>query len=57
MHCHLEAVTEINMDDLAGVSIQHEIRRMPIAQSENITDHRHDGKGTRVVRSPSKPGF
>jgi hypothetical protein len=41
MHGNLEAVAEINVDDFPRISIQHQIRRVPIPKTQDITNHRH----------------
>jgi hypothetical protein len=55
MHRHLEAVSKINVDDLAGNPVQHQVTRVAIAETQNIPDHGHDGKRARVVGTAIEP--
>jgi hypothetical protein len=57
MHGHLEAVSEINVDDLAGDPVQHQVTRVAIAETQDVTDHGHDGERACIVCAAIKPGF
>jgi hypothetical protein len=39
MHGDFEAVTKINVNDLASDTVQHQIRRMSVAKAEDISNH------------------
>ena len=39
MHGDFEAVTKINVNDLASDTVQHQIRWMSVAKAENISNH------------------
>ena len=54
-HRHLEAVAEVDVHDLAADATEHQVRRMPVAETKDITDHRHHRKRSRVVGSPVEP--
>ena len=36
LHGHFEAVAEVNVQYFAGLSVQHEVRRMAITQTKDI---------------------
>ena len=55
VHRDLEAVAKVNVDDLARAPIEHQIARVPIAEAENVADHRHDGEGARAVGAAVQP--
>ena len=54
-HRHLEAVAKVDVHDLAADATEHQVRRMPVAETKDITDHRHHRKRSRVVGSPVEP--
>ena len=56
-HSNLETVTEINMNDFPAHSIHQQIRRMTIAQSENMSHHRHDSESATVITPSIEPSF
>lgn len=39
MHSNLETIAEIDMNNLASATLQQQIRRVPISQAENVTNH------------------
>ena len=45
-HSDLEAVSEVNVHDLASVSLEHDIGRVSVAQPKNVTHHGHHCKTT-----------
>src|SRR5690554_1439827 len=55
LHGNLEAVAKVDVDNLARDAVEHEVRRVAIAETEDVPDHRHDAQGPRVVRSPLQP--
>jgi hypothetical protein len=57
LHSNLEAVTEIDVNDPPRNAIHKQVARMAVSQSENVSDHRHDGKRTAVVASTVEPRF
>ena len=57
VHGYFETVAEINVDDLAGDTVQHQVTRVAITETQDVTDHGHDGERTRVVCAAIKPGF
>lgn len=50
IQCDLKAVAQIDVQHFAA-RVQHDVRRMPIAQAKNVADHRHHRKRSDVVRS------
>ena len=57
MHGHLETITEIDVHNLAGDPVQHQVGRMAITKTEDITDHGHYGERACVIRTTIKPRF
>ena len=57
VHGDFETVTEINVHNLSGHAVEHEIGRVAIAQTKNVPDHGHDGKRACVVGTTIEPGF
>ena len=55
VHSNLEAVAEVDVEDLAGVAVEHEVRRVPVAEAEDVPDHGHDRQAPRVRRPPLEP--
>jgi hypothetical protein len=51
----IEAVPEIDVQYLAGVSVQHQVTRVPVAQPEEVANHGHHRQRTCVGRSPVEP--
>ena len=43
MHRSLEAVAEVDVKNLAAVSVEHEVARVAIAEAEEVPDHGHHG--------------
>jgi hypothetical protein len=41
VHRSLEAVAEIDVQYLAGVSVKHQVTRVPVAQPEEVANHGH----------------
>ena len=56
-HGHLEAVAEVDVDDLARDAVQHQVARVPVPEPEDVPHHRHHGQRARVVGAPLEPGF
>ena len=52
---HLEAVAEVDVQDLARVAVQHQVGRVAVAEPEDVADHRHDRERARVVGAPEQP--
>src|SRR5690606_33345598 len=48
-HRHFEAVAKVDMDDLSRNAVEHQVRRMPVAESEDVPHHGHDGQGPGIV--------
>ena len=55
VHGDLEAVAEVDMEDLARVAVEHEVRRVPVAEAQDVSDHGHDGQAARVPCAPVQP--
>lgn len=45
------------MDDPSTQSIHQQVRGMTISESEDVSDHGHDGEGTTVVAATVEPGL
>ena len=43
VHRSLEAVAEVDVKNLAAVSVEHEVARVAIAEAEEVPDHGHHG--------------
>jgi len=43
--------------DLAAHAVEHEVRRMSVAEAEDVADHRHDSEGASVVCATIKPSL
>ena len=56
-HGYLKAISKVNMHDLSTDPIQHEIRRMSIPKSQNVTNHGHNGQGASVIGAPLEPNL
>ena len=56
-HRNLETITEINVDDLSSDAVKHEVRRVTVAQTQNVANHGHDTERSRVVCSSLEPCF
>ena len=41
LHGDLEAVAEVDVDDLARDPVQHQVARMPVAETEDVAHHAH----------------
>jgi len=54
-HRNFEAVPKVDVDNTARNAIQHQVRGMPIAQTEDITSHRHDSERACVVVAALEP--
>jgi hypothetical protein len=39
--CHLEAVAEVNVDELARVAVQHEVGWVAVPKAKNVAHHVH----------------
>jgi hypothetical protein len=55
VHRDLEAVAKVNVDDLARAAVEHQVARVPVAETENVADHRHDGERARAVGAAVQP--
>mmetsp|Transcript_31785 Transcript_31785/g.69550 ORF Transcript_31785/g.69550 Transcript_31785/m.69550 type:complete len:207 (-) Transcript_31785:165-785(-) len=54
-HRHLEAVAKIDVQDLPREAVQHQVRRMPISEPEDVADHAHHGERAREVAPSLEP--
>ena len=52
---HLEAVAEVDVQDLSASAVECKVGRVAIAQAQHIAHHGHDGKGASVVRAAVQP--
>lgn len=57
VHGDFEAVAEVDVDDLAGDAVEHEVAGVPVAEAEDVADHGHDGEGAGVVGATLEPGL
>lgn len=57
LHRDFEAVTKVDVDNLSADAVHEQVRRVSIAQAEDVADHRHDGERAAVVAASVKPGF
>ena len=57
VHGDFETVAEINVHNLSGHAVEHEIGRVAIAQAENVPDHGHDSERACIVGAAVEPGF
>ena len=57
VHGYLEAITEIDVDDLARNAVEHQVRRVAIAKPQNVADHGHCCEGACEVGSTVEPRF
>lgn len=55
VHRHLETVSEVNVHDFARFAFEHEIGRVPIAETKNMPDHAGDGQRSSVRGTPFEP--
>eukprot|EP00968_Pinguiococcus_pyrenoidosus_P000364 scaffold24_cov245-Pinguiococcus_pyrenoidosus.AAC.16 len=55
IHGHLEAVAEVHVKDLAVAPLEHEIRRVAVAESQDVPDHAHHSEGSAKVRPTLEP--
>jgi hypothetical protein len=54
---HLETVTKVNVHNFARDLVQQEVARVPIAQTEDVPDHRVDAETASVGDAALEPGF
>lgn len=45
------------MHDLPTDPVQHEVGRMSVSESQNVTDHGHDGQGASVIGASLEPNL
>ena len=57
VHGNLEAVAEVDVEDLTRVAVKHKVRRVPIAEPQDVADHGHHGQAARVACTPVQPLF
>lgn len=57
LHRDFEAVTKVDVNNLAADAVHEQVRRVSIAQAEDVADHRHDGERAAVIAASVKPGF
>ena len=57
MHSDLETITEINVDDLAGNPIEHQVGWMSVTETEDVSDDRHNTQRPCVVCATIEPGL
>lgn len=57
LHRDFEAVTKVDVDDLSADTVHEQVRRVSIAQTEDVANHRHDGERAAVVAASVEPGF
>ena len=51
----LEAVSKVNVQNLARHPVQQEVGGMPVAQAQDVTHHGDDGQGPGEVGPPVEP--
>ena len=44
VHRDLETVAEVDVYDLAREALEHQVRRVPVTQTQNVADHAVDGE-------------
>lgn len=54
-HTYLKAITKIDVQQLARISVQHEVGGMSIAKAQQVADHAHHSRAARVPCSPLQP--
>lgn len=57
LHGHLEAVAKVDVHNLARDSVEHQVRRVAVTQSENVSNHGHDAQRARVICAALQPGL
>lgn len=40
-HGHFEAIAKVNVDELAGASLEHDVGRVPVSEAEDVAHHGH----------------
>ena len=57
VHGHFEAVAEVDVDDFAGYPVEHQVRGVSVAETEDVAYHGHHCERARVVGAAFEPGF
>ena len=52
---YLEAITKVDVHDLATLALKHEVGRVAIAKPQDIAHHAHDSEALRVVGATFQP--
>mmetsp|Transcript_17483 Transcript_17483/g.52433 ORF Transcript_17483/g.52433 Transcript_17483/m.52433 type:complete len:714 (+) Transcript_17483:377-2518(+) len=55
VHGGLEAVAEVDVQQLARVPVQHEVAGVAVAQAQQVAHHGHHRRAARVCRPPLQP--
>ena len=53
----VEQAVHINVEGLTGGCVHIDVFQVSVAQSEDVADDRHDGRGARESQSGHKPGL
>ena len=53
-HGNFETITEINVKNLATQAIQHQVRRVAISKTQNVSDHRHHSQRSEISEETHK---
>ena len=56
-HGHLEAVPEVDVEDLPAHPVQQEVGWVAVAETQDVPDHGHHGKGTGEVGAAVEPNL
>jgi len=48
-------ITKVDVHDFSRRLVDHQIRRVPVAKPEQVSNHAHDSERTRVGGPPSEP--